>query len=246
MLAGTASVDELAGHAPSMASFDSGGCNFRDVLVFQAMFEIGIDGRQASLPPGLHPTNPPTAVFQTWHCPQSPWGPFTLAQARVGCRSGLRPRGMTQGCVVNNPEAAEALRSRWGLPVRLGEVRLDTSYHDVALEVAIDGRSAFAVHAVDPTPLGEDDVSYATTVSLAHTPRGLRLVQIDTDLAARRAERVTLRRPSFDAAVFGVHHSVRLTHPVAASLCRGELDLHPLRYVCLPDELAFTGTESVD
>ncbi|CAB5002789.1 unannotated protein [freshwater metagenome] len=43
-----------------------------------------------------------------------------------------------------------------------------------------------------------------------------------------------------------MHHSVRLTHPVAASLCRGELDLHPLRYVCLPDVLAFTGTESVD
>ena len=90
MLAGTASVDEFAGHAPTMASFDSGGCNFRDVLVFQAMFEIGIDGRQASLPPGLHPTNPPTAVFQAWHCPQSPWGPFTLAQARVGRR---RDRG---------------------------------------------------------------------------------------------------------------------------------------------------------
>jgi hypothetical protein len=152
---------------------------------------------------------------------------------------------MTQGCVVDNEQAADALRSRWGLPARLGRVRLDANYHDVTLEVAVDGRDVFSVHALDPIPLGEDDVSFATTVSLAHTPRGLRLVQIDTDLAARRAERVTLRAPTLDATGFGLHPSVRLAHPVAASLCRGELDLHPLRYVCVPDVLAFTGTEGV-
>jgi hypothetical protein len=245
MLTGTASTDEFLEHAATMTTFDSGACAFRDVLVFQAMFEIGIDARQVSLPAGLHPTNPPTAVFQAWHCPESPWGPFTLAQARVGCRSGLRPRGMTQGCVVDNEHAAAALRSRWGLPARVGTVRLDANYHDVTLDVAVDGGDVFSLQAFDPIPLGEDDVSYATTVSLAHTPRGLRLAQIDTDLAVRRAERVTLRTPPLDTHAFGLHPSVRLAYPVAASLCRGELDLHPLRYVCLPDVLAFTGTESV-
>jgi hypothetical protein len=245
MLSGTASTDELIAHAATMTSFDSGGCNFRDVLVFQAMFEIGIAGRQASLPAGLHPTNPPTAVLQAWHCPESPWGPFTMAQARVACRSGLRPRGMVQGCVVDNASAVAALRERWGLPARLGAVHLDANYHDVTLRVAVDDRDVFVGQALDPVPLGQDDVSYATTVALAHTPKGLRLVQVDTDLAARRAERVTLRAPMLDGPAFGLHPSVVLAHPVAASLCRGELDLHPLRYVCAPDELAFTGTERV-
>ncbi len=245
MLSGTTSPDDFLHHAATMTSFDSGGCNFRDVLVFQAVFEIGVQGRQASLPPGLHPTNPPTAVLQAWQCPESPWGAFAIAQGRVGCRSGLRPRGMTQGCVVDNAEAAEALRVRWGLPVQVGTVRIDANYHDVSVEVMVGDRTAFVVHAVDPVPLGEDDVSYPTTVSLARTPRGLRLVQIDTDLAVRRAERVTLRSPALDGDVFGLHPSVRLTHPVAATVCRGELDLHPLRYVCAPDVLAFTGTESV-
>ena len=245
MLRGTASTDELVAHVATMASFDAAGLSLPDTLMFQAMFEIRVAARETSLPAGQHPTNPPTLVVQAWRCPDSPWGPFTCAQARVACRSGLRPRGMVQGCVVDNAAAVEALRRDWGFPAQFGAVRLDANYHDARLEVAVGGALAIGLHAFDPVPLGLDDVSYSTTVALAHTPRGLRLVQIDADLTVARAERLTARMPTFDAAAFGVHPSVEIAHPVSASVSRGSLALHPLRYVCRPDELAFTGTESV-
>jgi hypothetical protein len=249
MLQGTAPVAELLGHAASLAAFDTPAETFRGATVFQAMFEIATGGRQTSLPAALHPTNPPTVVVQAWACPESPWGPFSVAQVRVGCRHGLRPRGMVQACVVDNAAAAEGLRTRWGFPARVGTVQLDVAYHDVSLRAALDASApALAVHAVDPIPLGPDDVSFATTVVLAHTPRGERLVQVDTDLAVTRAERVVLA-PVHDAgpvlASLGVHPTVVPAHPVAASVSRGDLTLQALRFVSRPDELAFTGAETV-
>lgn len=248
MLSGTAAVDELMAHAATMADFATAACALPGTQVLQLMFETAVSGRQASLPAGLHPTNPPSMVVQAWHCPESGWGAFSLAMARVQCRSGLRPRGLVQACVVDNPEAAAALGARWGFPARVGEVALDIGYHDTHLSVSLGGAAGVVpvldVRALDPLPLGNDDVAFSGTLTLAHTPRGPRLVQVDTDLACERAERLVATMPALDAAAFGLHPSVMVTHPVSASLSRGTLTLQPLRYVCRPDELAFTGTES--
>ena len=244
MLRGTASLDELVPDRAVMESFATEAETLPGVELLQALCEIRIGGRQRSLPSGLHPTNPPTCVLQVWRCPDSPWGPFSMAQARVGCRSGLRPRGFVQGCVVDAPGAVAPLRSRWGLPARVGEVVLRRRYDVVEAEVAIDGTTVLVLTGFDPEPLGPDDVAYSATVSLAETPRGLRLVQVDADVAPTRAERL---RPRIDAFRAGdwVHGSVEPSHPVSASIAVGDLTLQRLRYVCRPDELAFTGTEPV-
>jgi hypothetical protein len=244
MLSGTASVEELMACAATMADFATDAVALPGAQVFQAMVETAVTGRQTSLPAGLHPTNPPSMVLQAWHCPESPWGAFSIATGRVQCRSGLRPRGFVQACVVDNADAAAALATRWGFPARVGEVTLDIGYHDTHLSVTVDGAGALDVRALDPLPLGPDDVAFSTTLTLAHTPRGPRLVQVDSDLACERAERLVACTPTIDAAAFGLHPSVVVTHPVSASLSRGTLTLQPLRYVCRPDELAFTGTES--
>ncbi len=247
MLSGTASVEEFMTHAATMADFATAACALPGIQVLQLMFETAVSGRQTSLPAGLHPTNPPSMVVQAWHCPESEWGTFSLASARVQCRSGLRPRGFVQGCVVDNADAAAALATRWGFPARAGTVALDVGYHDTQLTVALDGTAGSGpvldVRALDPIPLGSDDVAFSGTLTLAHTPRGPRLVQVDTDLACERAERLVVCPPTIDATAFGLHPSVVVTHPVSASLSRGTLTLQPLRYVCRPDELAFTGTE---
>jgi hypothetical protein len=244
MLSGTASVDELLRGAATMADFTTEACGLPGAQVFQVMVETAVTGRQTSLPAGLHPTNPPSMVLQAWHCPESPWGAFSFAMGRVQCRSGLRPRGLVQACVIDNADAASALATRWGFPARLGAVNLDVGYHDTQLVVELDGGRVLDVRALDPIPLDPDDVAFSATLTLAHTPRGPRLVQVDTDLACERAERLVACMPALDVAAFGLHPSIVVTHPVSASLPRGTLTLAPLRYVCRPDELAFTGTES--
>jgi hypothetical protein len=246
MLTGTAPLDELVAHAATMPSFDTEAVTLPDADVFQAMFESRIAGRQASLPPSLHPTGVPTFVVQVWQCPESPWGPFSLAQGRVGARSGLRPRGHLQACVVDSDDAAQALRARWGFPARSGTVRLRHHYDAVEVSVEVGGTIVVSVRGSDPEPLGTGDIAYSQTVSLAHTPRGLRLVQIEYDVAVTRAERLRPRLVGFDAAGFGMHPVVQPYHAVSSSIAHGAIELHRLRFVCRPEELAFTGTEPID
>jgi hypothetical protein len=246
MLTGTASLDELVAHAATMPNFDTEALTLPEAVVFQAMFESRIAGREASLPPSLHPTGVPTFVMQVWQCPESPWGPFSLAQGRVGARSGLRPRGHLQACVVDSDDAAHALRARWGFPARPGTVRLRQHYDAVEASVEVDDTIVLSVRGTDPEPLGTGDIAYSQTVSLAHTPRGLRLVQIEYDVAVTRAERLHPRLDGFDAAAFGMHPTVQPYYAVSSSIAHGAIELHRLRFVCRPEELAFTGTEPVD
>ena len=243
MLTGTGRIDEFLAHAATLDDFDTEAVTVRDAEIVQATFEIRIGGREASLPSGLHPTNPPTFIAQLWRCGDSPWGPFALAQARIGSRSGLRPRGFVQGCVCDNEAAADALRRRWGFPVQRGEVVVRRQYDATFAAVTVGDQQVCEITALDPDPLGPDDVSYSTAANLAHTPRGLRLVQVDIDVILRRAERVKPRLLCFDGPRWGVHASVVPYHPVSASTAVGEITLQRLRYVSKADESAFTSTE---
>jgi len=246
MLTGNAPLEDFLSHAATMGDFDTDEVVLTDVEVLQTMFESRIGGRESSLPPSLHPTAVPTFVAQIWRCAESPWGSFSLAQGRVGSRSGLRPRGHIQACICDNATATDALRTRWGFPARSGRVALHRHYDSAQAEVRVDDATVLSIRAVDPEPLDGSDVGYSGSVALAHTPRGLRLVQIEYDVDAPRAERVRATLDVFDGARLGMHPAVEPWYPVSASIATGSLTLHRLRYVCRPDELAFTGTEAVD
>jgi hypothetical protein len=243
MLTGTAPLDALVPNRATLSAFRTAPLTLPGAAVLQLLTEIRIAGRQASLPAGLHPTNPPSAVLQFWSCPESPWGAFRMAQARIGCRSGLRPRGFVQGCVVDSAAAAEGLRSDWGFPAAVGEVTLERGYDRVHATACLSGHLVTDVTGQDPDPLGLGDIAYTTTVALAETPRGTRLVQLDTDFAVSRAERL---RPRIGCLSEGwMHPSVTPSSAVSSSIAIADITLQPHRFVSRPEELAFTGTETL-
>lgn len=240
MLSGTAPLETLAAEAPVMTSLQPEPVAFEDAEVFQAAFEMPSSRREATLPPGLHPTTPPLLVVLAWRVPDSPWGPFTAAQLRVSCRSGVRPRGFVAACVTDSEAAARELSARWGLPARAGPVGLHRFYDATVLEAG----TSLRITGLDPEPLGTEDVQYTVTTTLAHTPRGLRLVQVEPEYELRRVERV---RPRLDGFVDEGWQARGLEprHPVSASIGVGTLSIPRVRFVSRPDVTAFEGTESV-
>jgi len=245
MLRGTAEPSLLAKGAVALASFDTEPLKLLGVETLQVFCEIESAGADSLLPPGLHPTLPPAVTWLVQRVAGSPWGEFQMAQCRIECRSGLRPRGFLRGGVIDNAEAARELAARWGYALGLGEIRLQRSYDRVRAMAFLGGETVLDLELRDPTPLQGADIYYVANVNLADTPRGLRLVQVDPDFEIERAERGRPVVRHFDAAAWGAG-CVRPSHPVSASFSSASVTLPALRYVCRPDVLAFEGSERVD
>ncbi len=247
MLTGVADAERLAESllAPTIAAWSKEPVELSDVTVLQVIAELRRAHRDELLPPALHSTDPPALSIQAWRVGDSPAGPFAFALTRLSCRSGVRARGFTTAAFATSPDAAELLRDRYGFPCRPADVDLAPHYDGCDLTVTVEGRPVLVVAALDPQPLGAEDVQYTSTLNLAQTPNGLRLVQVETDHHADSVERVQARIVRFEGEVWG---DGRLDpyHVVTTTLARDRaMTLPPVRFVCRADVSAFEGTEAV-
>jgi hypothetical protein len=245
LIVGSARVEDLMAARPRVERFDAGPVTLPNAEVLQAAFEMPVSAREAVVPPGLHPTNPALCVILAWRCPESPWGPFALAQVRAQTRSGVRPRGFVVGAVCDNVAAADALAADFGFPARPGGVLLRRAYDAAWLEVELGGARILALEAMDPEPLLPADVVYPGTLNLAHTPRGPRLLQVEPEYTVARAERLRPRLLAFHPEGWGDRHLDPYS-PVSASLTNATIVIPRMRFVCRPDVIAFQGTERAE
>ena len=244
MITGTADPAVLAADAPTIGAYPAVDVQLNEVVCLQVTVELRNSAREAVLPPALHPTVPAALTVQVWQVGGSPWGAFSCAFVRVGCRSGVRARGLTTGAVVSTAAAATGLRDSYGVPARVGTVLLRRGYDGADATVLYDGQTILRIVAIDPEPMGLDDVQYTGTLNLAHTPTGLRLIQMEADHAATQVERLTPRLETFVGAAWGSALLVPALI-VSGSVALESIVLQRVRFVCKVDELAFTGTESV-
>jgi len=244
VITGTADLSRLAEVAPTTERLAAEPLVLEGVEILQVAFEVASAGITAKFPPGLHPTIPTMVTWLVWHSPGGALGEFSMAQMRLSCRSGVRPRGFLVSAIVEGGAAAKRLSSEWGYRCLPGEVRLVRGYDQVSARVLRDGQTILDVAILDPDPLRNDDVQYTANMNLARTPKGLRLVQVDPDHAVKRAERGTPRLAAFDGAGWeakGVHPQ----DAVAGSFAVADVTLPRIRYFCRPEVTAFEGTETV-
>jgi len=212
--------------------------------VIQVLCEIYSDDLCDLLPPALHPTLPPVVCWSVYRFPETEWGEVRLAQARIECRSGLRPRALLVSAVSDNPAASRALQTRFGFRIRNGVVGLRRSYDEIRAEVEIDGELILDVGLRNPDKLEPSMVQFVSSVHPARTPRGFRLVQVDFKHGLERAERGTPIVEDFEAEAWG-DERIQPAYPISAIFGMGDVELSKLRYVCRPDVMAFEGTEKL-
>jgi hypothetical protein len=244
MLVGSASVEQLAERAPQVESFRAEELVLQQVTVLQLAAELPNSAREAVLPPALHPTVPAAMSLQVLTAQDSPWGEMSLATLRISCRSGVRARGFSVAAIAS-ANACEGLAAELGYPVASGRVALRHGYDGADFSVQTQEAEIAALTAVDPEPMGANDVQFTGTLNLAHTPLGLRMLQIESSCQPVQVERLTPGHLAFDPE--GWH--APLVEPKLVISCSvvaaSQWTFAPVRFVCKTDELAFTGTESV-
>ncbi len=256
MISGSASVDELAADAPQISAFSSESVRLAGVTSLSLVAELRRPAREAVLPPGLHPIVPPAMSLEAWDVSESPWGAFSAAFVRIVCRSGARARTFCVGAAASTDDAVAGLRSQLGFPARQAEVAMRRHYDGVDLAVAPAGEAdsvaaarngagpMLVLSAIDPDPLSVGDLQHVGSMNLAHTPLGLRLVQVETHHDPSRVERLDARIDAFDASAWGQS----LLDPywvVSCSVSLEDIEIPAIRFVCDPGLPAAEGTERV-
>lgn len=225
-----------------------------EAQLLQLTFEVAEEPALELTPPALHPSIPPYAALNVARFPDTPVGPFSLAQVRLVCRAGIRPRGFLLGAVCDSAPAAEALASGWGFRARVGEVGLSLRHDRVRAEVALDGRTVLDAALVGPEPLGSGDLQPLANLNLARLSPDDRtgsLVQVDPEYAIHDTERGRPVVGAFDADAWapggdGAGSNLVLRAPIVAWTARADTDLPSVRFVIDPGRPAFEGTRRVD
>ena len=245
VLVGTRNIAPLLEQAPMMDGFDAEPWTIERVEILQVTFEVDDSDRESLVPKALHPTIPPAAIFSVSRYPNSPVGPFLLAQVKVSCRAAALPRGFLLRACASTPEARDALGRNWGFSCAHGDVRLQR-YHDriVGSVHAGDGREILRISLVDPEPISGGDVQYVANMNLAKTKDGPVLVQCDPEYTIHRAERRRPRVDAFDRAAWSAD-GLDPVYPMNATCTTVDTGFPPIRFVLDPDQVAVTGTKRI-
>lgn len=239
-------LDAVAPGLPRLANLDTEAWPLPGAEILQLAFEV--DDARGLLPRAMHPAIPPYATWQVLRYPESPVGPFALAQCRLMGRAGAHPRGFVLGAIASTPEAAHALRDRWGIPVVPGTVTL-RRYHDrVAASVTRDGALVLEMALVGPEPISPSDVQYIHSVTLARVEESGReaplLVQVDQHYTLAKAERGRPVVTRFEPEAWNAG-TLSPRHPIAASVTTCDTDLPQIRFVMDPEIPVVRGTRKI-
>jgi hypothetical protein len=244
---GALELGTIADHLPAMRDLDTEAWTLPGAEILQLAFEVP-RATGALLPRAMHPAIPPYATIWVTRYSESPVGPFTLAQLRLMGRAGAHPRGLVLGAVASTPEAATALRERWGQPAVPGRVTLTRRHDRVMATVARGDATVLECELIDPEPISGGDVQYIHSVTLAQAPldgtTGPLLVQVDSRYTFKKAERGRPRVSVLDAQAWNAG-PLRPHNPIAATITSVDTDLPRIRFVMDPEIPVVRGTRRI-
>jgi hypothetical protein len=244
---GTLDVGAALPNAPQLTTLESPSWEMTDAQFLQVNWEVE-DGPALDLtPPSLHPSIPPFASFFGGRYHDTPVGTFSLVQARLVVRAGIRPRALCLGAVCDSAAATDALRANWGYPVAHGEVVYSTRHDQVRFTASVDGHEVLdvAVYTMDVIN-GSDLMTFDNLnfVRFGDDGEG-KLVQIDPEYTIHQADRgrPEVRLP--DPQALGMNGNLKLAAPIVGFTFRADTDLVPPRFLIDARELATTSTKRV-
>jgi Acetoacetate decarboxylase (ADC) len=241
---GTMDVQAYAPNVNEINGYKTEAWTLKGAQILNVYYEVKNEPFASLMPVTFHPVIPAYAMLNVTHYPESPVGPFSIADVRVGCRAGVRPRGFTLKSYVSTEAAARELASRWGYPASVADVYMRAFHDRVVGRVKVDGRTILEVEMLDREFIGGSDIQYISSMHLCRNKedRKLVLVQLDPEWTFIKAERGRPHLISFEGQAWNGGDKLVPTWPISASYAIADTTLSPIRYVSDPNVDAFKGT----
>lgn len=245
-LFGKQDMQTAAARAPLMSGFDTDAWSLKNAEILHLAFEVVEGPAEWLVPPALHPSIPPYVSLSVTRFPESPIGPFMLAQVRLVVRAGIRPRGYLLGAYTNAEKAANELRARWGFSIGVAAITLQSRHDRVIGKVVRGEQTILDVALENPEFISGSDVTYLDSLHLARvTENGKEtalIVQIDPEYIFHNAHRGKPLLISLQSDAWGADGKLRCTNAMHATYCRCDTDLPKLRFAMDPEKPVAQGS----
>ena len=248
-LFGQLEVHTVLSSLPEMVDFETEPWELPGAEMLYLAFEVSSGVVDERLPRAMHPAVPRYVSILVSQFPDTPVGPFRLAQLRLMGRAGVHPRGYVIHAYANQSEAVRELRQRWGFPVQEADDIVLRVHHDRIFAAVLQaGRPLLDCALSHYEVVAGTDINFISSVHLAQvtgleTP-GPRLVQVDPRYTIHRAERGRPTLSYLDAAAWSCD-GFRAVHPMVATFTQVDTDLPQIRFVMDPDLPVTEGTTRV-
>ncbi len=246
---GKQDVQAAAARAPLLSGLDTDPWELKGAEILQLSFEVVEEPAEWLVAPALHPSIPPYATLSVARFPDSPVGPYALAQVRLVVRAGIRPRGYVVGAYTNSERAADELRVRWGFTLELGTIGLQARHDRVIGTVERDGRTILNMEAENPEHVSGSDVTYIDSLHLVRVREDGEekplIIQVDPEYVFHAAQRGIPHLKTLDASAWGADNRLQCTNPMTATFTRCDTDLPRLRFALDPSLPAMQGSRKL-
>lgn len=242
---GTGDIKGWLATAPAIATLQPEAWTLKGVQTMEARCEIDDVPADALVPPSLRPAIPAYCSVVVSRIPDSPVGPFGLAEVRVAARVGPRPTYFLLNSYCDNEAARKELASRWGYRVAAGEVKLVSEHYRAVGTVTAGGKTVLEFLLSHREPLPGTRFNQLPTINLC-TLDGkpiLAGLSIESNFATndKGQQHITL-----DAEAWRGGRSLRLLNPTAATVGIADWTLGAIEFTVDPakaaeETMAFVG-----
>ncbi len=214
---GSLDVAAKAKTAPVLKALATEPWVLKGARVLDCRTEIDARAGDDLIPPSVRPAMPSFGSIIASHFPDSPVGPFTLAELRVGVRMGAIGGLFVIGAVCDSEPARQVLRERWGFNAVAGEVVLEDLYHRVGARVTVAGRTALLLRLTHRQLLPGTRLNVPSVVNLAKLDGAPILTHAPVTMAYAQADGGSQSLLAFDGSAFGAGDAFQPVFPMGAS-----------------------------
>ena len=244
---GTLQLSDWQGRAPEVDGYGTEPLILPGAKVLNLASEIASVEADPLVPAAMNPSIPPYVLFTIGDYPQTPFGPFKIADIRIVARAAYRPRAFVLRSFIDNSQAAHELSHRWGYPAGAAKIEMRERHDRVETTVQTDARLIFHGEMLQREIVAGVDLQFISSMHLVRNRDDGKVVlmQVDPEYAVTRAERGVSKIMTVNQEAWHAGGCLLLTNPMTATLAYADVTLPRIRFICDPERPAYEGTIKV-